>query len=187
MVFKKCCITTRTKGNDRGISPAGGCTSVIFIFRFLCRYHTVLVGADGVCIDGVAPGGVGQDAEGVAGVQDAAGLLGTPAHLVDVGLLNDLHIGDFIGKVAPVGFQMNDGTELRRAKVREVRARIPADKDCAVLAGQDAVTLGAAARAAAKLTLAVAPIEGGPRLCLRPRCGPAYRRTARCRARPAQR
>ena len=76
-------------------------------FGCLCRYHAVLVGADGVCIDGVALGGVGQDAEGVAGVQDAAGLLGTPAHLVDVGLLNDLHIGDFIGKVAPVGLQMN--------------------------------------------------------------------------------
>ena len=82
------------------VYPAGGCTSVIFIFGCLCRYHTVLVGADGVCIDGVALGGVGQDAEGVAGVQDAAGLLGTPAHLIDVGLLNDLHIGDFIGKVA---------------------------------------------------------------------------------------
>ena len=83
------------------VYPAGGCTSVIFIFRLsLVRYHTVLVGADGVCIDGVALGGVGQDAEGVAGVQDAAGLLGTPAHLVDVGLLNDLHVGDFIGKVA---------------------------------------------------------------------------------------
>ena len=81
-------------------------------FGCLCRYHTVLVGADGVCIDGVALGGVGQDAEGVAGVQDAAGLLGTPAHLIDVGLLNDLHVGDFIGKVAPVGLQMNDGTEL---------------------------------------------------------------------------
>ena len=115
-------------------------------FGCLCRYHTVLVGADGVCIDGVALGGVGQDAKGVAGVQDAAGLLGTPAHLIDVGLLNDLHVGDFIGKVAPVGLQMNDGTELRRAKVREVRARMPADKDCAVLAGQDAVTLGAAGR-----------------------------------------
>ena len=134
-------------------------------FGCLCRYHTVLVGADGVCIDGVALGGVGQDAEGVAGVQDAAGLLGTPAHLVDVGLLNDLHVGDFIGKVAPVGFQMNDGTELRRAKVREVRARMPADKDCAVLAGQDAVTLGAAASAAAKLALAVAPIEGAVHVC----------------------
>lgn len=134
-------------------------------FGCLCRYHTVLVGADGVCIDGVALGGVGQDAEGVAGVQDATGLLGTPAHLVDVGLLNDLHVGDFIGKVAPVGLQMNDGTELRRAKVREVRARMPADKDCAVLAGQDAVTLGAAARAAAKLTLAVAPIEGTVHVC----------------------
>lgn len=134
-------------------------------FGCLCRYHTVLVGADGVCIDGVALGGVGQDAEGVAGVQDAAGLLGTPAHLIDVGLLNDLHIGDFIGKVAPVGLQMNDGTELRRAKVREVRARMPADKDCAVLAGQDAVTLGAAARTAAKLTLAVAPIEGAVHIC----------------------
>lgn len=134
-------------------------------FGCLCRYHTVLVGADGVCIDGVALGGVGQDAEGVAGVQDAAGLLGTPAHLIDVGLLNDLHVGDFIGKVAPVGLQMNDGTELRRAKVREVRARMPADKDCAVLAGQDAVTLGAAARAAAKLTLAVAPIEGAVHVC----------------------
>ena len=82
-------------------------------FGCLCRNHTVLVGADGVCIDGVALGGVGQDAKGVAGIQDAAGLLGTPAHLVDVGLLNDLHVGDFIGKVAPVGFQMNDGTELR--------------------------------------------------------------------------
>ena len=46
-------------------------------FGCLCRYHTVLIGADGVCIDGVALGGVGQDAEGVAGVQDAAGLLGT--------------------------------------------------------------------------------------------------------------
>lgn len=134
-------------------------------FGCLCRYHTVLVGADGVCIDGVALGGVGQDAKGVAGVQDTAGLLGTPAHLVDVGLLNDLHVGDFIGKVAPIGLQMNDGTELRRAKVREVRARMPADKDCAVLAGQDAVTLGAAARAAAKLTLAVAPIEGTVHVC----------------------
>lgn len=134
-------------------------------FGCLCRYHTVLVGADGVCIDGVALGGVGQDAEGVAGVQDAAGLLGTPAHLVDVGLLNDLHVGDFIGKVAPVGLQMNDGTELRRAKVREVRARMPTDKDCAVLAGQDAVTLGAAASAAAKLALAVAPIEGAVHVC----------------------
>ena len=134
-------------------------------FGCLCRYHTVLVGADGVCIDGVALGGVGQDAKGVAGVQDAAGLLGTPAHLIDVGLLNDLHVGDFIGKVAPVGFQMNDGTELRRTKVREVRARMPADKDCAVLAGQDAVTLGAAARTAAKLTLAVAPIEGAVHVC----------------------
>ena len=60
---------------------------------------------------------------------------------------------------------MNDGTELRRAKVREVRARMPADKDCAVLAGQDAVTLGAAARAAAKLALAVAPIEGAVHIC----------------------
>ena len=134
-------------------------------FGCLCRYHTVLVGADGVCIDGVALGGVGQDAEGVAGVQDAAGFLCTPAHLVDVGLLNDLHVGDFIGKVAPVGLQMNDGTELRRAKVREVRARMPADKDCAVLAGQDAVTLGAAASAAAKLALAVAPIEGAVHIC----------------------
>ena len=134
-------------------------------FGCLCRYHTILVGADGVCIDGVALGGVGQDAKGVAGVQDAAGLLGTPAHLIDVGLLNDLHVGDFIGKVAPVGLQMNDGTELRRAKVREVRARMPTDKDCAVLAGQDAVTLGAAARAAAKLTLAVAPIEGAVHVC----------------------
>ena len=134
-------------------------------FGCLCRYHTVLVGADGVCIDGVALGGVGQDAEGVAGVQDAAGLLGTPAHLIDVGLLNDLHVGDFIGKVAPVGLQMNDGTELHRAKVREVRARMPTDKDCAVFAGQDAVTLGAAARAAAKLTLAVAPIEGTVHVC----------------------
>ena len=27
-------------------------------FGCLCRYHTVLVGADGVCIDGVALGGV---------------------------------------------------------------------------------------------------------------------------------
>lgn len=134
-------------------------------FGCLCRYHTVLVGADGVCIDGVALGGVGQDAEGVAGVQDTAGLLGTPAHLIDVGLLNDLHVGDFIGKVAPVGLQMNDGTELRRAKVREVRARMPTDKDCAVLAGQDAVTLGAAARTAAKLALAVAPIEGAVHVC----------------------
>lgn len=134
-------------------------------FGCLCRYHTVLVGADGVCIDGVALGGVGQDAEGVAGVQDAAGLLGTPAHLVDVGLLNDLHVRYFIGKVAPVGLQMNDGTELRQAKVREVRARMPADKDCAVFAGQDAVTLGAAARTAAKLTLAVAPIEGAVHVC----------------------
>lgn len=134
-------------------------------FGCLCRYHTILVGADGVCIDGVALGGVGQDAEGVAGVQDAAGLLGTPAHLIDVGLLNDLHVGDFIGKVAPVGLQMNDGTELGRAKVREVRARMPADKDCAVLAGQDAVTLGAAASAAAKLALAVTPIEGAVHVC----------------------
>lgn len=134
-------------------------------FRCLCRNHTVLVGADGVCIDGVALGGVGQDAEGVAGVQDAAGLLGTPAHLIDVGLLNDLHVGYFIGKVAPVGLQMNDGPELRRAKVREVRARMPADKDCAVLAGQDAVTLGAAACTAAKLALAVAPIEGAVHVC----------------------
>lgn len=134
-------------------------------FGCLCRYHTVLVGADGVCIDGVALGGVGQDAEGVAGVQDTAGLLGTPAHLIDVGLLNDLHVGDFIGKVAPVGLQMNDGTELRRAKVREVRARMPADKDCAVLAGQHAVILGAAARTAAKLALAVAPIEGTVHVC----------------------
>ncbi len=104
------------QGNDRGISPAGGCTSVIFIFGCLCRYHTVLVGADGVCIDGVALGGVGQDAKGVAGIQDAAGLLGAPAHLIDVGLLNDLHVGDFIGKVAPGGLQMNDGTELRRSQ-----------------------------------------------------------------------
>ena len=134
-------------------------------FGCLCRYHTVLVGADGVCIDGVALGGVGQDAEGVAGVQDAAGLLGTPAHLIDVGLLNDLHVSDFIGKVTPVGLQMNDGTELRRAKVREVRARMPADKDCTVLAGQDAVTLGASASAAAKLALAVAPIEGAVHVC----------------------
>lgn len=143
----------------------GGVPRSFLFFGCLCRYHTVLVGADGVCIDGVALGGVGQDAKGVAGVQDAAGLLGTPAHLIDVGLLNDLHVGDFIGKVAPVGLQMNDGTELRRAKVREVRARMPADKDCAVLAGQDAVTLGAAARTAAKLTLAVAPIEGAVHVC----------------------
>lgn len=143
----------------------GGVPRSFLFFGGLCRYHTVLVGADGVCIDGVALGGVGQDAEGVAGVQDAAGFLGAPAHLVDIGLLNDLHVGDFIGKVAPVGLQMNDGTELRRAKVREVRARMPADKDCAVLAGQDAVTLGAAARTAAKLTLAVAPIEGAVHVC----------------------
>lgn len=143
----------------------GGVPRSFLFFGCLCRYHTVLVGADGVCIDGVALGGVGQDAKGVAGVQDAAGLLGTPAHLVDVGLLNDLHVGDFIGKVAPVGLQMNDGAELRRTKVREVRARMPADKDCAVLAGQDAVTLGAAARTAAKLTLAVAPIEGAVHVC----------------------
>ena len=39
------------------VYPAGDRTSVIFIFRLSLPVHTVLVGADGVCIDGVALGG----------------------------------------------------------------------------------------------------------------------------------
>ena len=45
--------------------PAGDVPRSFLFFGCLCRYYTVLVGADGVCIDGVALGGVGQDAEGV--------------------------------------------------------------------------------------------------------------------------
>ena len=40
------------------------------------RYHAVFIRFYGVGVDGVALGGVGQDAERIAGVQDAAGLLG---------------------------------------------------------------------------------------------------------------
>ena len=102
---------------------------------------------------------MGQDAEGVAGVQHSAGFGRTKAHLVHIRLLDDLHLGDFVGKVAPVGLQVDDGPQLGGAEVREVRACMPADKDRAVLAGQHAVTLGSAACTAAELGLAVAPIE----------------------------
>ena len=79
------------------------------------RDDAVLVGVDRVGVDGVALGGVGQDAERIAGVQDAAGLLGAPAHLVDICLQNHLHIGDLIGKIAPGGLQMNDRADLAGA------------------------------------------------------------------------
>ena len=83
-----------------------------------------------------ALGGVGQDAERIAGVQDTTGLLGAPPHLVDVCLQNHLHIGDLIGKIAPGGLQVNDRADLAGAEVGEVGAGVGTDKDGAVLAGQ---------------------------------------------------
>ena len=85
------------------------------------RYHAVFIRFYRIGVDGVALGGVGQDAERIAGVQDAAGLLGAPAHLVDVCLQNHLHIGDLIGKIAPGGLQVNDRADLaggRRSRYR---------------------------------------------------------------------
>ena len=90
---------------------------VLFCCCGLRRYHTVFIGVHRVGVDSIALRCVGQDAEGVAGVQHCAGFGRTKAHLVHIRLLNDLHLGDFVGKVAPVGLQVDDGPQLGGAEV----------------------------------------------------------------------
>ena len=60
---------------------------------------------------------MGQDTEGVAGVQDDAGLCCPQTHLVNIGFQNDLHVGHLIGEITPVGFQMDHCPKLNGAEV----------------------------------------------------------------------
>ena len=87
------------------------------LFRRIGRNDTACIGADRVSINGIALGRVGQDTEGVAGVQDDTGLGCPQTHLVNVGFQNDLHVGHLIGEIAPVGFQMDYCPKLYGAEV----------------------------------------------------------------------